>query len=61
MNQSINLSSLLTIPGTGRGRGIARGHKNSQGQGHSRRAFAQTDAPPGFSPNEVAEAHRDKR
>lgn len=59
MNQPINLSNLLTLPGHGRGRGTARGQGESQG--HGRRAFVQIDAPPSFSSSEVAEDHRDKR
>lgn len=59
MNQPINLSSLLTILGAGRGHGTAQGHGDAQG--HGRRALVQSDAPSGFSPNEVTEGHRDKR
>ncbi|KAF7132396.1 hypothetical protein RHSIM_Rhsim09G0045500 [Rhododendron simsii] len=59
MNQPINLSNLLTNPGAGRGRDTARGRRDAQG--HGRQAFIQSDAPPGFSPSEVAESHHDKR
>lgn len=58
MNQPINLSSLLTPPGHGRGRGSARGHEGSQELGL--RAIVHSDVPLGFSPEEVAEGHRDK-
>lgn len=59
MNKPINLSNLLTLPRHGHGRGTVCGHKGSHG--HGRRAIVHSDAPPGFSPNEVAEGHRDKR
>ncbi|KAF7141956.1 hypothetical protein RHSIM_Rhsim06G0088600 [Rhododendron simsii] len=41
MNQPINLSNLLTLPGHGRGHGFVRGHEESQG--HGRRATALLD------------------
>lgn len=59
MNQLINLSNLLTLPRHGRGHGTTRGHVDSQG--YDCRAFVPSDAPPGFSPSEVAESHCDKR
>ncbi|KAF7151086.1 hypothetical protein RHSIM_Rhsim02G0153800 [Rhododendron simsii] len=35
-------------------------YSHSSSQGHGRWAHTETNAPPGFSPGEVAEAHRDK-
>ncbi|KAF7139792.1 hypothetical protein RHSIM_Rhsim06G0114700 [Rhododendron simsii] len=65
MNQPINLSSLLSRPGHGRGRGATRGQGSDQGrkgsQGHGLRAAAHSDAPPGFSPEEIPTGHPDKR
>lgn len=58
MNQPINLSNLLTLPGHGRGHGFVRGHEESQG--HGRRATALLDVPPCFAPEEVVDGHRDK-
>lgn len=59
MNQPINLSNLLTLPRRGQGRGTIRGHEDSQG--HGRWADVHSNIPPGLSPDEVAEGHRDKR
>ncbi|KAI8550679.1 hypothetical protein RHMOL_Rhmol06G0126600 [Rhododendron molle] len=61
MDQPINLSNLLTI-GRGRGRGTARGRGRSQSSApsHGRRGPASTDAPPGFSPEEIEASHSDK-
>ncbi|KAF7149869.1 hypothetical protein RHSIM_Rhsim02G0155400 [Rhododendron simsii] len=58
MNQPIDLGSLLTIPGAGRGHGVVRSHSGSQG--HGRRAHIQTDVPLGFSQEEIEASHRDK-
>lgn len=69
MDQQINLSSLLTLPGHGQDRGAVRDRGTSQGQGssqshgssHGRRAATQSYTPPGFSPEEIEASHRDKR
>lgn len=63
MSQPIDLSSLLNLPGCGRGRSISRSRGTDHGHGtsHCRRAAIQVDVPPGFSPEEVAAGHCDKR
>lgn len=63
MSQPIDLSSLLNLPGRGRGSGTLSGCGTAQGRGtsHGHRATPQSDIPPGFSPEEVAADHRDKR
>lgn len=62
MSQPIDLSSLLNLPGRGRGWGTSRGRGTTQGRGtsHGRRAAPQSDVPPSFSPEEVAAGHHDK-
>lgn len=63
MSQPIDLSSLLNLPGRGRGSGTLSGCGTAQGRGtsHGHRAAPQSDIPPGFSPEEVTADHRDKR
>ena len=63
MNQPIDLSNLLTIPGAGRGRGrgTGRGRPLSPRPSHGRRGTTQAGHPPGFSPEEIEAGHREKR
>lgn len=62
ISQPINLTSLLTLPGHGRGRDTSCGRGSSQGRGtfHGLRASVQANVPLSFSPEEVAASHRDK-